>query len=89
MSADDAFLRRNWPRIRKALEFLISEDGNADGLIEGTQHNTYDINFFGPNTMVGSLYLARAARRRGDGPGGGRRRVRRPLPQDLRGRQQG
>ena len=40
------------------------EDGNADGLIEGSQHNTYDINFFGPNTMVGSLYLARAARPR-------------------------
>ncbi len=57
MSADDAFLKRNWPRIRKALEFLIEQDGNADGLIEGSQHNTYDINFFGPNTMVGSLYL--------------------------------
>ena len=57
MSACDAFLKRNWPRIRKALEFLIHEDGNADGLIEGSQHNTYDINFFGPNTMVGSLYL--------------------------------
>ncbi|MCI0492338.1 MAG: hypothetical protein L0Z07_05320, partial [Planctomycetes bacterium] len=58
VSADDAFLRRNWPRIRKTLEFLIQQDGNADGLIEGSQHNTYDIDFFGSNTMVGSLYLA-------------------------------
>jgi len=57
MSPDDAFLRRNWPRIRKAVEFLIRQDGNADGLIEGAQHNTYDIDFYGPNTMVGSLYL--------------------------------
>jgi len=57
MSTDNGFLKRNWPRIRKTLEFLIHEDANADGLIEGSQHNTYDINFFGPNTMVGSLYL--------------------------------
>ncbi|HIQ23398.1 MAG TPA: hypothetical protein EYH34_19420 [Planctomycetes bacterium] len=58
MSADDRFLRNNWKRIKKALEFLIREDGDDDGLLEGSQHNTYDINFFGPNTMVGSLYLA-------------------------------
>ncbi|HON91745.1 MAG TPA: GH116 family glycosyl hydrolase [Sedimentisphaerales bacterium] len=57
-SADDSFLRRNWPRIKKALEFSISQDGNDDGLIENSQHNTYDINFEGPNTFVGSLYLA-------------------------------
>jgi uncharacterized protein (DUF608 family) len=58
MSADDAFLKRNWPRIKKALEFSIARDGNDDGLIEGSQHNTYDINFEGANTFVGSLYLA-------------------------------
>ncbi len=58
MSTDNGFLKENWPRIRKSMEFLIGEDGNADGLIEGSQHNTYDINFFGPNPMIGSLYLA-------------------------------
>jgi hypothetical protein len=58
ISADDRFLKRDWPRIRKSLEFLIREDGNDDGLIEGKQHNTYDIDFYGANTMVGSLYLA-------------------------------
>jgi len=57
-STDDSFLRRNWPRIKKALEFLFAQDGDLNGLIEGEQHNTYDINFYGPNTMVGSLYLA-------------------------------
>ena len=57
-SADDSFLTRNWPRIKKALEFSIKQDGNDDGLIENSQHNTYDINFEGPNTFVGSLYLA-------------------------------
>jgi hypothetical protein len=58
MSADDSFLRRNWPQIKRALQFSIERDGDGDGLIEDSQHNTYDINFFGPNTFVGSLYLA-------------------------------
>ncbi len=57
LSKDDAFLKRNWPNIRKATEFLINQDGNADGLLEGQQHQTYDQNYFGPNTMVGALYL--------------------------------
>jgi len=57
-SADDSFLKHNWPRIKKALEFSIKQDGNDDGLIENAQPNTYDIDFQGPNTFVGSLYLA-------------------------------
>lgn len=32
--------------------------GDPDGVIENSQHNTFDINFEGPNTFVGSLYLA-------------------------------
>ena len=58
MSADGEFLKRNYPRIKKALEFSMGHDANDDGLIEDLQHNTFDINFFGPNTFVGSLYLA-------------------------------
>ena len=57
MSPDDAFLRRSWPNIRKAMQFLIDQDGDGDGLIEGRQPQTYDQDFYGPNTMVGSLYL--------------------------------
>lgn len=58
MSSDETFLKRNWPNAKKALEFLIREDQNADGILEGAQHNTYDVPFRGANTMVGSLYLA-------------------------------
>ena len=57
VSADDTFLKKNWPAIRKAIQYLILQDANDDGLIEGEQHNTYDINFYGPNPMIGSLYL--------------------------------
>jgi non-lysosomal glucosylceramidase len=57
-SVDNAFLVRNWDRIRKATEYLIRRDVNDDGLIENEQFNTYDISFSGANTYVGSLYLA-------------------------------
>jgi hypothetical protein len=32
MSADDAFLRRNWEKIRKAVQFIINQDRNGDGM---------------------------------------------------------
>lgn len=32
-------------------------DPDKEGILRGDQHNTYDINFFGPNMMTGSLYL--------------------------------
>jgi uncharacterized protein (DUF608 family) len=56
-SPDGAFLARTWPNIKKATEFLILQDGDGDGLIEGRQHQTYDQNYYGPNTFVGALYL--------------------------------
>jgi len=58
MSADDAFLRRLWPKAKKALEFLIDCDGNGDGLIEGAQHNTLDADWHGPVAWLSGLYLA-------------------------------
>ena len=58
MSKDDSFLKENWPKIKKVMEYEISRDGNADGIIEDKQWNTYDLDFVGPNTFVGSLYLA-------------------------------
>ena len=33
-------------------------DPDKDGVMEAEQHNTYDIEYYGPNTMTGSLYLA-------------------------------
>ena len=57
-SSDGLFLSRTWPRIKKAVEYLIVQDDNEDGLIERQQANTYDIAFFGANTYVGGLYLA-------------------------------
>ncbi len=60
-SADDAFLKRNWPAIKRAVEWLIAKDGNSDGLIEGNQHNTLDTDWFGPVAWLSGLYLAALA----------------------------
>jgi non-lysosomal glucosylceramidase len=58
ISGDEAFLRDLWPSARRALEYAwVQWDADRDGLMEGEQHNTYDIEFYGPNTMMGTLYL--------------------------------
>lgn len=58
MSPDDGFLRSLWPRIKKSLEFLIQCDGNADGILEGPQHNTLDADWYGQVAWLSGLYLA-------------------------------
>lgn len=57
MSADDAFLKRIWPGVKRAIEWLISKDQNGDGLIEGSQHNTLDTDWFGPVAWLSGLYV--------------------------------
>lgn len=73
LSGDDAWLRKLWPEVKRALEYAwTSWDADRDGVMEGEQHNTYDIEFYGPNSMVSTLYLgaleaaARMARYLGD-----------------------
>ncbi len=59
ISGDTAFLSALWPSARRALEYAwVYWDANKDGVMEGEQHNTYDLELYGPNTMVGTLYLA-------------------------------
>jgi uncharacterized protein (DUF608 family) len=82
LSGDLEFLRRLWPHARRALEFAWSSwDADRDGVMEGEQHNTYDIEFYGPNSMMGTLYLAalaagsRMAQAVGDGASASRYRA--------------
>jgi uncharacterized protein (DUF608 family) len=58
MSPDDAFLRRVWPKTRLAMERLIQEDGNDDGMLEGGQHNTLDSSWYGPVAWLSGEYQA-------------------------------
>lgn len=57
-AAGDEFLRSCWPRIRKSVEFLIAQDGDGNGLLEGEQYNTLDASWFGPMAWISSLYIA-------------------------------
>jgi uncharacterized protein (DUF608 family) len=60
LSGDGEWLRKLWPEIKRALEFAWVEggwDADRDGVMEGVQHNTYDVEFFGPNPMCGIYYL--------------------------------
>ncbi len=73
LSGDDAWLKKLWPEVKRALEYAWKQwDADQDGVMEGEQHNTYDIEFYGPNTMMGTLYLgaltaaARMARHLGE-----------------------
>ncbi len=66
LSGDAEFLRRLWPQVKRAIEYAWKQwDADRDGVMEGEQHNTYDIEFYGPNSMMGTLYLGglRAAER--------------------------
>jgi uncharacterized protein (DUF608 family) len=61
LSGDTEWLRRQWPGVKRALEFAWIKggwDANRDGVMEGVQHNTYDIEFIGPNPFCGMWYLA-------------------------------
>jgi uncharacterized protein (DUF608 family) len=58
MSPDGAFLKRNWPLIKKAFDPLLKLDGNDDGVLEGAQMNTLDKPWFGKVNWLSSLYLA-------------------------------
>ncbi|MHB1318657.1 MAG: GH116 family glycosyl-hydrolase [Anaerolineae bacterium] len=58
LCGDDAYLRELWPAAKKALEYAWSQwDPDGDGVMTGIQHNTYDIEFYGANTMMGTFYL--------------------------------
>ncbi len=60
LTGDMDWLRRIWPKAKKALEFSWIPGGwdeDRDGVMEGCQHNTYDVQFFGPNPLTGILYL--------------------------------
>jgi len=60
LSGDTEFLKKSWPNVKNALSFAWldnSWDANADGVMEGSQHNTMDVNYSGPNPQMQFWYL--------------------------------
>lgn len=59
LCGDKEYLKALWPNAKKALEFAYKEwDSDGDGMLDSKQHNTYDIEFFGPNSMTNSIWFA-------------------------------
>jgi non-lysosomal glucosylceramidase len=57
ISGDTEWLAKVWPRVKKSLEFAWTGwDPKRVGMLEGSHHNTLDLNFTTPETMCGSEY---------------------------------
>ena len=55
---DDRWLADIWPNVKKALAFAWKGwDAGKTGLMHGEQHNTMDVNYYGPNGQMGFWYL--------------------------------
>lgn len=56
---NDDWIREYWPKLRLSFDYMIKKyDPRHTGLLEEDHHNTYDINYFGPDGHCGSFYLA-------------------------------
>lgn len=61
---DDAWLKRYWPNIKRAMEYAWSPenpdrwDPDKTGVLSGRQHHTLDMELFGPNSWLTGMYLA-------------------------------
>jgi uncharacterized protein (DUF608 family) len=59
LCGDDSFLKELWPPAKTALEYAFTYwDKDGDGLLDGQQHNTYDIEFYGVTSMLNSIFFA-------------------------------
>jgi uncharacterized protein (DUF608 family) len=55
---DDAWLAGLWQRVKQSMEYCIETwDPERAGLLVEPHHNTYDIEFWGPDGMCTSFYL--------------------------------
>ena len=57
MTLDDTFLKPLWPKVKAATDRLIRQ-ANGKGLLEGSQHNTLDTEWYGEVSWISGLFLA-------------------------------
>ena len=63
LSGDTAWLKSHWNDIKLLLAYAWSEknpdrwDFDRDGVLEGRQHHTLDMELFGPSSWLQSMYL--------------------------------
>lgn len=58
ISGNDMWIKRIYPKLHESLEYCIKTwDPNKIGVLTQPHHNTYDIEFWGPDGMCTSFYL--------------------------------
>ena len=60
LSGDTEYLKSSWQNVKNALAFSWIKggwDSDVDGVMEGCQHNTMDVEYFGPNPQMQFWYL--------------------------------
>ena len=57
MSTDDAFLKRNWTKTKRAIEFLLKQDTNGDGMTDTQLENTLDAKWPGEIAWIVGLSI--------------------------------
>lgn len=64
ISGDTDWLRSIWESIKRSIDFAWSPDNvdrwdaDKDGVLEGRQHHTLDMELYGPNAWLTGFYLA-------------------------------
>jgi hypothetical protein len=64
ISGDTGWLRSIWDSIKRSIEFAWAKtnedcwDADKDGVLEGRQHHTLDMELFGPSSWLTGFYLA-------------------------------
>jgi uncharacterized protein (DUF608 family) len=59
ISGDTAWMRGLYPLARKSLEYAIETwDPRREGVLSEPHHNTYDIEFWGPDPLCSGIYIA-------------------------------
>jgi hypothetical protein len=58
ISGDSGWMKKLWPKVKQSLDYCIQTwDPQHKGVIEEPHHNTYDIEYWGPNGHCTSFYL--------------------------------
>nr|MCR5040582.1 hypothetical protein [Clostridia bacterium] len=64
LCGDDGWLKGLWKSVKSSLDYARSEknpdrwDRDCDGVLEGRQHHTLDMELFGPSSWLEGFYLA-------------------------------
>lgn len=59
LSGNDELLKTVWENAAKALDFAFGYwDSDGDAVLDSQQHTSYDVEFYGPNSLTNSMFLA-------------------------------